>query len=246
MKLARLLSRSRHVDAPRSSTARSHVGRVRQVNEDRTLDCPDRKLWAVADGMGGHFAGDVAADRAISALRRLADSDTPIDATTVAAALDDANREIQALARSAHGTCGTTIVVAWIIGDTAHVAWSGDSRAYLIRNGSAQQLTADHSLIQEMIAAGALTPELARGHPGANVVTRALGVEETLKLDIAQTDLRSGDRLLLCSDGLSASLESSDFAGRHLAVESEADALLAKALARDGSDNISLVLIDHG
>lgn len=225
------------------SVARSHVGRVRAVNEDRLLNRPDRALWAVADGMGGHFGGDVAAETAIAALRRLADGRRRIDTTGVTAALADANADIHLRARAAHGTCGTTIVVAHVDGATLHLWWAGDSRAYLVRRDSARLLTTDHTLVQEMVAAGALDADAARHHPRANVVTRALGVEPAVRLDHLALTIDEGDRVLLCSDGLSKSLSDGDMAGDGEALDSQADGLLARALERDGSDNISLVLI---
>lgn len=244
MRLARLLARPRAAVPDIVSTARSHVGRVRQVNEDRVLDRPERGLWAVADGMGGHFGGDIAAERAVAALRRLADGDCAISVAALCGALRDANGAIHDHATNAHGTCGTTIVALHIDGDAAQIVWAGDSRAYLIRAGAARQLTSDHTLVQEMVDAGALDAEAARHHPNANVVTRALGVAPTVRVDEIQVAIRPGDRVLLCSDGLSSSFAADDFADTAAVLENHADALLARALERDGSDNISLVLIE--
>lgn len=221
------------------STSRSHVGRVRQINEDRVLDAPERQLWAVSDGMGGHRGGDLAAQSVIDALRRVADADAPIAPAAIIAALDRANAEIFARDRET----GATVVVLSFHGDRAHVAWAGDSRCYRIRDGVACQLTRDHSLVQELTDAGLITADAAAAHPQANVITRAVGVGEACAFDSLQVDLRPGDRFLLCSDGLSRTLRLADLADTVL--DPLADRLLEQALFRDGSDNISLVLVDH-
>ena len=222
------------------STHRTHVGRVRQVNEDRVLDRPERRLWAVADGMGGHSAGDRAAAAAIDALDALPG---PITAPAILEALHDANRSIAAQAE--RGGSGTTVVVAWGEGARLHLFWAGDSRAYRVREGRATPLTRDHSLVQELVDGGLLTEAEAERHPQANVVTRALGIAPGVAIETRATDLAPGDLLLLCSDGLSRSLDPRDFAPG-LALDTQADRLLRHALQRDGSDNASLVLIAAG
>ena len=229
--------------APRSA-ARTHVGQVRRINEDRMLDRADRGLWAVADGMGGHSAGDVAASIAVAALNRIADAGAPPTVEAVEAALHDANREILDRCAAAPGTSGTTIVAMLIAGGRATLFWAGDSRAYRVRGGAVEQLTRDHSLVQEMVDAGAIDTEAARHHPRANVVTRAMGVAAEVAFDRAESAVLPGDAFILCSDGFSRTLDPVEllpFAGR--AVDAAADALLAQALARDGTDNISVVLV---
>lgn len=226
------------------SVARSHVGLVRQINEDRVFDCPDRRLWAVADGMGGHSGGDLAAQTVVDALRDLAQAARPIDAMAMVAALHRANSAI-AQRNAACGTrAGATVVAAHLGRRTMTLAWAGDSRAYLLRDGAATQLSHDHSLVQELIDAGLLTVEAAVRHPRANVVTRALGVGETVEIAIRTIDLVAGDRVLLCSDGLSRSGEVSSSVQNDLGKM--ADVLIADALRKDGTDNISLVCLDVG
>ncbi len=219
------------------SVHRTHVGRVRQVNEDRVLDRPDAGLWAVADGMGGHSAGDRAATAAIDALEALA---APVTAQAILDALHGANRSIAA--QAGQGGSGTTIVAAWIEEERLHLFWAGDSRAYRVRDGRATPLTRDHSLVQELVDAGMLTEVEAERHPRANVITRALGIAEAVRIETATTDIGMGDLVLLCSDGLSRSLDPRDFAPM-LDLDAQADRLLMNALRRDGSDNASLVLI---
>lgn len=227
-----------------TSAARTHVGRVRTVNEDRLLDRPDRALWAVADGMGGHSAGAAAATMAIEALDRIAAAPDPITRATLMQAIAHANATIHAASDAATGTSGATIVAMTLDGLTAMICWAGDSRAYRIRGGTAEPLTHDHSLVQEMIDAGVLTARAAERHPHANVVTRALGVAAGVDIDVTTAMLAPGDRILLCSDGISRSLDARDFTMMPAEIGQCADRLLNNALQRDGSDNATLVVVD--
>lgn len=230
------------VPAPRNhAAARTHVGHVRRVNEDRLLERTDRGLWAVADGMGGHSAGDIAATWATDALAALADAPVAITPDTVIDRLRDAHDAIRGREFTG-GMSGTTIVALHLDAGQARIFWAGDSRAYRIRGGEAEQLTVDHSMVQEMVDAGAITPDQARHHPQGNVITRALGVEIDPGVETRTVDVQSGDLFLLCSDGLSRSL---DLQGIDTLERLDliADRLLTAALALDGSDNISLVLV---
>lgn len=222
---------------------RTHVGRVRSVNEDRLLDRGDRGLWAVADGMGGHSAGAAAATLALDRLDALANGSATLDEAMIRAALGEANRAIHDMAIGSAVTSGTTIVVALLQGHTATICWAGDSRAYRLHEGRAQRLTRDHSIVQELVDAGVLTDVAAERHPQSNVVTRALGVAPTVTLDSVVTTLSPGDRLMLCSDGISRSLDARDFLTLPTGIDAIADRLLANALQRDGSDNATLVVI---
>jgi serine/threonine protein phosphatase PrpC len=224
-----------------TSVARTHVGHRRQINEDRVLDCPERGIWAIADGMGGHRGGDVAAEIVIGALREATDlMASPACPQSVEAALQRANQRILDHALSAGGVIGSTVVVLHVVDDRACLFWVGDSRGYRIRTHRLEQLTRDHSLVQELVDAGAITPEAAVSHPQANVVTRALGVDAELAVEQLAFRISPGDMLLLCSDGLSRSLADDVAAGPDAAL---ADQLLEDALHRDGSDNISFVVV---
>ena len=225
------------------SQGRTHVGRVRTVNEDRLLDRADRGLWAVADGMGGHSAGAAAAMAVIAVLDRLANDPAPIGEAAVRAALARANRAIHDGGRGADATSGATVVVALIEGMTATICWAGDSRAYRFGAGGGTLLTRDHSVVQELVDAGVLAAAAAERHPQANIVTRALGVAPTLVVDSVRVTLLPGDRLLLCSDGVSRSIDPRDFTTMPAATDASADRLLGNALQRDGSDNATLVVI---
>ena len=165
---------------PFRSTARTHVGRVRKVNEDRILDRPDRALWAVADGMGGHRGGDIAAELAVAVLRDLADDSAPITDDAILAALMRANAEILARGATAGGVIGSTIVALHIAQGEAHIFWAGDSRAYRATRGAWEQVTRDHSLVQELLDQGLIDSSDAAHHPRAHVITRALGVDLSL------------------------------------------------------------------
>lgn len=250
MRLSSLLARLRPRPSapardplPRQAASRSHVGRVRTINQDRVLVCSERGLWAVADGMGGHSGGGKAADTAIAALDALARSTAPIDKAQICEALVRANAAIYADARDLGTTSGTTVVVAAWDGADLTLCWAGDSRAYLIRDRTAQQLTHDHSVVGELIQAGLLTEQMAAGHPQANVVTRALGAGPKIEIDSHSTTMHEGDLLLLCSDGVSRSLDPRDFASLPQALEDIAERLVTKALQRDGSDNASLIVV---
>lgn len=222
--------------------SRTHVGRVRSINEDRVFDCAAAGLWAVADGMGGHRGGDQAAQAVVDALRRLTRDDGDITFAQVLTALQRANGNICDTNR-AHGLdAGATVVAALLDGARLHIAWAGDSRAYLRRDGELRVLTEDHSVVQELVAAGLLTSEMANRHPQANVITRALGVAEHVEIDCVTIDFHAGDEILLCSDGLSRSLSATAWPG-DATPDQAADRLRDHALRADGSDNISLVLI---
>jgi serine/threonine protein phosphatase PrpC len=226
-----------------TSVARTHLGLVRQINEDRILDCPEHGLWAVADGMGGHRGGDVAAEIVIAALREAADRAGGPSVTDIEAALRRANLRIRDHVLSAGGVIGSTVVVLHVQADAACLIWAGDSRGYRLRGNRLEQLTRDHSLVQELLDAGAITNEMAATHPRANVVTRALGVAAELKFDKRSFTLAPQDLLLLCSDGLSRSLQEGPVPRAAETDEQFADRLLQSTLSRDGSDNISFVLV---
>ncbi|MXO85992.1 SpoIIE family protein phosphatase [Altererythrobacter aurantiacus] len=207
------------------------------MNEDRILDRTDASIWAVADGMGGHANGSLAAETVIAHLARLETRSEPVD---VSRTIECANT---AILRQAGGTSGTTIVVLRISNDKAQIWWAGDSRAYLIRNRRLNLLTRDHSLVQELVDVGEIAAHKAAHHPRANIITRALGVRDQVELEKRQLGIFPGDILLLCSDGLSRSLAANDMQHDE-SIEARADRLLENALKRDGRDNISLVLVE--
>jgi serine/threonine protein phosphatase PrpC len=232
-----------HDEAPAvRSVSRSHVGLVRSINEDRVFDCPEARVWAVADGMGGHAGGDLAAQAVVDRLRTLTGGSRTIGFTDMLVALGQANGDIRQRNDRLGTDAGATVVAAMVHGTTAHIAWAGDSRAYRLRDGCLDLLTHDHSVVQELVDAGLLTADAAERHPQSHVVTRALGVSDDPRLQTASLDLVPGDRLLLCSDGLSRSLRPDEPLRGD--IDRLGDQLLAASLGRDGSDNISLVLVE--
>jgi protein phosphatase len=224
----------------------THPGLRRDLNEDTYYGDGELALWLVADGMGGHACGEVA-----SALARETIVREIRQGATLAHAIRVADEEIIRTSRRRNDSLpmGTTVVAARVQGNRYEVAWVGDSRAYLWRDGSLAQLSQDHSVVQEMVAQGNLTAEQARAHPHRNVVTQALGVTDPAHLNVATTtgELRPGMQLLLCSDGLTEEVEDKDIA-RTLAYDDASaqecvDTLVAAALDGGGSDNITAILV---
>lgn len=226
------------------------VGRVRTLNED-SLWCSDG-LFVVADGMGGHAAGEVASALAVAALHAVADS-PPVRAEDITAAIWRANEQILA-AGYADGErfgMGTTItglgVVAADGGDHWAVFNVGDSRVYRFAGGMLSQLTVDHSEVQELVAAGRLLREQVRFHPRRNVVTRSLGSHPAPVADIWVFPPTAGDRFLVCSDGLTTEVEDADIARTLFEVtdpQAAADELVRQANEAGGHDNITAVVVD--
>ena len=227
--------------------SRTHVGLRRKVNEDSIMDRTDRGFWAVADGMGGHEAGDVASGKVTEALMRLPivyGLDELVECAI--AALKKVNHELIALAASDDGrrTIGSTVVGVAIAGGQYRCFWAGDSRAYRIRDEQAVMLTRDHSLVQDLVDAGMLEPEEAEGHPNASVITRAVGVVEELRVDIASGDVRSGDQFLLASDGLTRVVADIELVAvlASMSPAEAADKLLQIVLSRGAPDNVSIII----
>jgi protein phosphatase len=217
---------------------------VRPGNEDAVLVTDDVRLVAVADGMGGHQAGEVASATAITALRDgVAQGDSIEDAITRAneAVVGTAARDL-----SLRGM-GTTLTAGVLDGSTLLIGHVGDSRAYLLRAGELRQVTTDHSVIAELIAAGELTEADALVDPRRAMITRALGIDTTVEVDVLEVDLEPGDRLLLCSDGLTTMVRDPAIA-EILASEDDrqraADELVEAANLAGGADNITVVVAD--
>jgi serine/threonine-protein phosphatase Stp1 len=227
--------------------SRTHVGLRRKVNEDSVMVRTDHGMWAVADGMGGHEAGDVASQKVAEALASLPAGRDLDDVTdTAVSALDDVNAELIRLARSDHRprTIGSTVVGLAIREGQYRCFWAGDSRAYRIRGNAIERLTRDHSLVQGLIDAGMLSREEAKDHPDANVITRAVGASENLDVEIAAGDAQPGDQFLLASDGLTRLVEDDELASiiSSWPAGEAADTLIDAVLARGAPDNVSLII----
>jgi serine/threonine protein phosphatase PrpC len=240
----------------------SDVGLTRVHNEDYFEIDPEHKLYIVADGMGGHSHGEVAAQIAVTSIRdfihKTADQDTtwPFG---MDARLERHTNLLKMSIRIAHDSVlraiskdgslygmGTTVVGFLLAGNVAAVAHVGDSRAYRLRNGRLDQLTQDHTWVNEQVVAGFLSKEQARTHPLKNVVTRALGGESDVVVDIREIEVRKGDIYLLCSDGLTGMLSDADIRDRLGAGSSLHETcrrLVNDSNARGGIDNVTVVVL---
>ncbi len=227
------------------SAARSHAGKVRSANEDAFFNSSELGLWAVADGMGGLARGDYASGVVAEAFVHFVPSKT----------LAGCIRDLEMRLREAHGYCrnsfpgeqvGSTVAALFSYGQYSFLLWAGDSRIYRLRAGEFKQLTEDHTVAQQKLSRGELSAAQAALHPSAHVLTRAVGVHQTLHLDLDYEIVQSGDRFLICSDGLFKDLNADDIQ-RLLAkggVDEAVDALVDSALDRGGRDNITAIVID--
>lgn len=233
---------------PFDCVSRTDVGLKRKINEDAVMVRTERGLWAVADGMGGHDAGEVASGKiaeALAALPIVYSLDEMV--ANALAALRRVNTDLISLARGGGQprTIGSTVVGLAISGDEFRCFWAGDSRAYRIRAGRIAQLSRDHSLVHDLVLAGMISEDEARVHPNANVVTRAVGVSEELQVDVVSGDVREGDIFLLASDGLTRVVEDGEIA-EELVSNRTADAgdrLIELVLERGAPDNVSLIIV---
>lgn len=228
----------------REAGACSDVGRLRQSNEDALL--LSDPVFAVADGMGGARAGEVASAMAVAALHGFAGGEQDL-----ARAIEDVNLRIHSASRNDPSLLGmgTTITAAMVDEDTLVLAHVGDSRAYVLRGGQLHQLTEDHSLVGELIRRGALTPAEAERHPQRSVITRALGADEAVDVDVLRVPIETGDLILLCSDGLTGMVSDAELA-RILRGGGElnqlAQQLVTAANQAGGEDNITCILLRIG
>ncbi len=226
------------------SGASTDTGQVRDGNEDSYLVDRRLELFAIADGMGGHRAGEVASATALEGLREAVSV-----GTSVAEAVGRANTAVwdKASADTDLAGMGTTLTAAWSDGTTLTVAHVGDSRAYLLRGDTLQRVTVDHSLVEELIRDGKLTEEQASVHPQRSIITRALGVDSTVEVDVYSLMLQANDRVMLCSDGLTSMVRASGIAEilrRESDPTAAANALVDAANAAGGEDNITVVVLD--
>jgi PPM family protein phosphatase len=234
------------------AAAITHVGRRRPANEDAFFNDVERGLFVVADGMGGHAAGEIAStmavDRVVGHFVDAAASDPESAASVLAEAVRSANLEILARAEREpeKSGMGTTLTALAIIGEKVVIAHVGDSRAYRLRDGVFAQITVDHTWVEEQVSAGLLAREQARFHPFANIITRALGTQPELQVDAAQLDAKPGDLYLLCSDGLTGMLDDAqilELIAENRPLDSRAKRLIQAANRAGGLDNITAILI---
>jgi protein phosphatase len=241
----------------------SDVGRKRKSNEDSFHIDSERGLFIVADGMGGHVAGEVASRLAVDTIQeflRMSEADSEITwpfefdeslssgGNRIHAAIQLANREIVRHMQVKEDTrgMGTTVVTAVVADDSCFIGHVGDSRAYLIRDGQMSQLTRDHTFVNEQVEKGFMSRAEAERHPARNILTRAVGSAEDLHVDLSETRLQPGDRILLCSDGLSCMVEDPSIlrvVQEHPDLEEACRGLVALANENGGWDNVTAVLI---
>ncbi len=233
------------------SSACTDIGAVRELNEDAYLERPDLGLWLVADGMGGHFAGDVASQMVVSAMDALERPGSLSEfVEAVEQQLVETNTRLREYAeREQAHTIGSTVVALLTRGEHAVCLWAGDSRMYRHRGGGLKQISQDHALVEELVERGVLTPEQAIDHPHGNLVTRAIGATERLFLDIKIILMQAGDLFILCSDGLEKEVVQEEISV--MIAESDSSqlshALLERALAYGARDNVTVITVAiHG
>ncbi|MCQ0969400.1 protein phosphatase 2C domain-containing protein (plasmid) [Paracoccus sp. TK19116] len=229
------------------SAGATDTGRVRDHNEDSFLTLPSAGVWMVADGMGGHHAGDVASQILAEELETVG---VPVSAQDLRARVSErvtrAHNRIQTHSdQLGHATVGTTLAALMIHESGFTCLWAGDSRIYLLRKGRLSRLTTDHSEVQELLSAGSIDAEEARHWPRKNVITRAIGIYRTPRTEMVTGMVDDGDSFLLCSDGLTEHLEDDEIAellgdGN---AETSARAMIAETLARGARDNVTVVVV---
>lgn len=231
--------------------AMTDIGKVRPINEDACyLPREGERFCAVADGMGGHNAGEVASALAVKVFADHMRTVENITASDMKKAVERANREVfvQAGKSSATTGMGTTFTALGVENGTAHIAHVGDSRAYLLRRGAIMQITTDHTLVEEMVLKGIITVREARVHPKRNIITRALGTSASVEVDLIQMEMRPGDVFFLCSDGLSNHVENREIlkiAHSHEIWPEKLKHLVEIALEHGGQDNITGMFAVH-
>lgn len=228
---------------------RTDVGKVRANNQDAPIVSEKLRLYGVADGMGGHKGGEVASTSARDDLLRELEGKTP-SVATLSSAIEEVNRQIyhQQEHDDALTGMGTTLSVLWMSDNFVYIGHVGDSRVYLLRDGEFKQMTLDHSLVEQLVREGVLTEEEAQNHPMRNIITRAIGTDESVEVDVVVEERRKGDLWLACSDGLHGLVDDRQIrdALRQYAPEKAADVLLKAALDAGGRDNVTLVIVHDG
>ncbi len=231
------------------SYGKTDVGKARKLNEDSMLVRPDVGMWAVADGMGGHEAGDVSSQMVVSTLNKI-QLGTSLEKyiNDIEDALVNVNKKLIEIAHQGEKqtTCGSTVVVMLAYEKYCAFLWAGDSRLYRIRDNKIIQLTTDHSQVQLYVEQGLISKDEAESHPHANMITRAVGATEDFVLDVDMQEMAKGDRYLLCSDGLTKHIPDLDFE-KMLAkgdVEKKCSELIDLTLARGAKDNVTAILVD--
>ena len=226
----------------------SHTGRVRKANEDRYFLEPASGVFAVADGMGGHEAGELASGAIVDSLASIGSA---VSASDLLARVEDrilrANAAVQEIAAQRGKVVGSTVVILLICEGHFACVWAGDSRIYRVRDGAIAQLSRDHTEVQDLVEQGLLTPEAAKTWPRRNVITRAIGVGEEPSLELTHGSLEPGDLFVLCSDGLTGHVDDGEILAACLcgAPQAICDELVGLTLERGASDNVTVVAVRY-
>ena len=225
---------------------RTHQGLVRATNQDNWL--AESALYGVADGMGGHRGGETASRVALQVFRNAIGQKKP-DADALRVAVEAANRRVFDMASHDETLkgMGTTMSMIWADEKRLLIAHVGDSRIYRLRDGKLHQVTDDHSFVAELVRNNIITPEMAKTHPNRNIITRAVGVDPFVEVDILEEELLPGDQWLICSDGLHGMVEDSEMEQilTEMELEDAAERLMSRALENGGVDNVTFVLLSN-
>ena len=240
---------NRQQDRPLTVCGLTDVGKVRLSNQDVLVESEELNLYGVADGMGGHNGGETASAGARDELIRFLQGHKP-STDALRSGFESANTVLfrQQEEDKKLAGMGTTLSVVWMSEDFAYLGHAGDSRIYLLRDGKLQQMTDDHSLVGELMRMGYLTPEQAEKHPNKNVITRAVGTEKGIDVDLAVEERQEGDVWMVCSDGLHGMVTDSEIE-KILAANAPKEAarkLMDAALKAGGRDNISVIVLRDG
>lgn len=230
------------------SAEETNTGIVREINEDSIMSNANAGLWAVADGMGGYEAGNVASNMIVSSLQEVSVFHHLDDfVTSIEDSLLDANQRILEYAEIMHDgrMLGSTVASLLIHGKVGACLWVGDSRLYRFRNNELSQLSRDHSHVEELLQQGEISPEEVENHPDANVITRAVGASDELYVDINVFDTQMGDTYMLCSDGLYNAVDRENiiYCLNNFTAEEGVESLIAKALENGAPDNVSVIIV---
>ena len=234
-----------------SSYAITHRGAVRQLNEDAHVEINSHNLWVVADGMGGHEAGEVASQLVVDVIRTQVEKFKleDLNVSDIVKAIEDANKQLTEYSAQylSNKTAGSTVTALFVKNERYYILWVGDSRAYLLRNSKLTQVSRDQSQVNDLIDEGMISVEEAKNHPLSNVITRAVGVMDEVKVDVVEGDINTGDIFLLCSDGLTGELSDEEIC-LSLEPSSIIDsgmALMHSSLVRGAKDNVTCILVKY-
>ena len=229
--------------------AATHTGKIRERNEDSYLARPDVGIWTVADGMGGHSAGDFASATIVEELRTI---ERPASASDLLTLCEDrvlkANARLRETARERGDiVLGSTVAVLLAYDEHFACIWSGDSRVYMVRGGEIQQISRDHTEVQELISRGLLSPDEAKTWPRSNVITRAIGVDDDPELEMRSGFLKTDDIFIICSDGLTTHVKDSELLDCVNVGSSQqaCEKMIALTLERGAEDNVTVIVVRY-